>query len=111
LSTLSGRVLAHDVFFTLHDATPVARQRLVEACRLHLTGHPGTVFFAAGERDPTLQREVNDQAFAVSLHVYFDSQEAHEAYQGDSRHHRFIEENRANWKQVRVFDSWVELAR
>jgi hypothetical protein len=109
--TGKGRVLAHDVYFALKDASPAARQKLVEACRTHLSGHPGTVFFATGVRAEALQREVNDRAYDVSLHVYFDSQSAHDAYQEHARHKRFIEENQANWKQVRVFDSWVETAK
>jgi hypothetical protein len=107
----SGKLFAHDVFFTLNDASPAARQKLVDACRKHLTGHPGTVFFAAGTRNEEMQREVNDRGFDVSLHVYFESLAAHDAYQEHPRHKQFIAENQANWKSVRVFDAWVEAAR
>ena len=33
---------------------------------------------------------------------------AHDAYQVAPRHIQFIEENKANWAQVRVFDADVE---
>lgn len=105
------RLFAHDVFFSLKDASPEARQKLVDACKTYLSGHPGTVFFAAGARNEQMRREVNDQAFDVSLHLYFESQAAHDAYQEHPRHKQFIEENQANWKAVRVFDAWVETAR
>lgn len=107
----AGRSLAHDVYFTLRDASPEAKQKLVDACRLYLTGHEGTVFFAAGARAEKMTREVNDQGFDVGLHVYFRDKAAHDAYQDHPRHQQFIAEMNANWKTVRVFDSWVETNR
>jgi hypothetical protein len=107
----TGRSLAHDVYFTLRDASPEAKQKLVDACRLYLTGHEGTVFFAAGARAEEFTREVNDQGFDVGLHVYFRDKKAHDVYQDHPRHQQFIAEMNANWKAVRVFDSWVETTR
>jgi hypothetical protein len=106
-----GRALAHDVYFTLKDASPEARQKLVDACNSYLSGHAGAIYFAAGTRAAELQREVNDLGFDVSLHVYFADQAAHDAYQDHPRHKKFIEEMSANWKAVRVFDSWVAIRR
>jgi hypothetical protein len=105
------RALAHDVYFTLRDASPAARQKLVDACRKHLTGHEGTVFFAAGVRADEMEREVNDRRYDVSLHVYFRDKAAHDSYQEHPRHQQFITEMSANWASVRVFDSWVETAQ
>lgn len=107
----AARVLAHDVYFTLRDASPEAKQKLVDACRRHLNGHEGTVFFAAGLRADEMARDVNDRAYDVSLHVYFRDRAAHDAYQDHPRHKQFIAEMNANWKAVRVFDSWVEPTR
>ena len=105
---MAGCLLAHNVFFTLHRSSPEARAKLVQACGKYLTGHPGTVFFACGELEPTLQRPVNDRTFDVGLHVIFATKADHDAYQVHPRHLQFIEENKADWKQVRVFDSAVE---
>ncbi len=99
--------LAHDVFFTLNDDSPEAQQKLVDACHRHLAGHDGVVSFAAGTLVPDLQRPVNDRAYQVSLHLIFQTRAHHDAYQTSPRHLAFIEENRDNWKQVRVFDSNV----
>ena len=33
---------------------------------------------------------------------------AHDKYQNDQRHIQFINENKAGWAKVRVFDSYVE---
>jgi quinol monooxygenase YgiN len=107
----ASRVLAHAVYFTLRDASPEAKRKLVEACRRHLTAHEGTVFFATGTRADEMARDVNDQGYDVSLHVYFRDKAAHDAYQDHPRHKQFIAEMNANWKSVRVFDSWVETTR
>lgn len=101
-------LLSHNVFFALNDNSPAARDALVAACRKYLTGHEGTVFFAAGVQAAEFERPVNDRGFDVALHVVFQSKAAHDAYQDHARHQQFIAENKANWKQVRVFDSWVE---
>ena len=103
-----GPMLAHSVYFTLTDSSPRARQKLVDDCKEYLTGHPGTVFFAAGNRVEELDRPVNDRDFDVSLLVVFEDKAAHDRYQDASQHHKFIEENSANWKAVRVFDAYVE---
>jgi hypothetical protein len=101
-------LLAHNVFFTLKDRSAAAKQKLVAACKKYLTGHPGTVFFAAGTRAEALNRDVNDREFDVSLHLIFTNQAAHDAYQDAPRHDEFIAEQKANWAKVRVFDSVVE---
>jgi hypothetical protein len=101
-------MLAHNVYFSLKDPSDSARSALVAACRRYLTGHPGTLFFACGTLEPGLDRPVNDRDFDVALHVIFDSRASHDAYQVAPRHVQFVEENRANWAKVRVFDSSVE---
>lgn len=100
-------LLAHNVYFTLDDDSPDAQNRLVAACHKYLKDHPGVVFFAAGTLVSDLTREVNDRAFHVALHVIFQDRASHDAYQVADTHKQFIEENKANWKQVRVFDSNV----
>jgi hypothetical protein len=105
-----GGLLAHNVFFSLHDASPAARERLAEACRRYLAPHAGVVFFAVGARAEELRRDVNDLDFDVGLHVVFADRAAHDAYQATAEHQRFIAEQRDNWKRVRVFDSLVAAA-
>jgi hypothetical protein len=100
--------LAHNVFFTLNDGSDASRAKLVQACKKYLTGHSGTLFFACGTLAKDLARPVNDRDFDVGLHIIFETQAAHDAYQEAPRHEKFIEENRGTWKKVRVFDSEVE---
>lgn len=99
--------LAHNVYFTLHDRSDAAVERLLSAIHELLSGHEGTLFFAAGRLVPDLKRPVNDLEFDVSLHVVFADRAAHDRYQVHPRHERFIAENRAGWAKVRVFDSYV----
>lgn len=100
-------MLSHDVYFTLKDKSPAAVQGLIAACKQHLTGHPGTVFFAVGTLEPALARPVNDRDFDVALHIVFTDRAAHDAYQDAPRHHRFVAEQKEGWARVRVFDSIV----
>jgi hypothetical protein len=102
-----GSMIAHNVYFSLKDNSPEAKKKLVDACKKYLTGHPGEVFFAAGTLAEDLKRPVNDRDFDVALHIVFKDQASHDKYQDDKRHKDFIEENKDNWKKVRVFDSVV----
>lgn len=101
-------MLAHNVYFSLKDPSAATIQRLVAACKKHLTEHPGTVFFACGSLASELNREVNDRDFDVALHIIFDNQAAHDRYQDSARHVQFVEENKSLWKRARVFDSIVD---
>jgi hypothetical protein len=98
-------LLGHMVYFTLKDNSPAAVERMLTACRTYLTGHEGTVFFAAGTVVPDLTREVNQRDYHVALQMVFENREAHDRYQVHERHQRFIAENRDNWTRVRVFDA------
>jgi succinylarginine dihydrolase len=103
----AGEVLSHDVFFSLKDASDAAKAKLVAACQKYLTGHEGTVFFSVGTLASDFKRDVNDRDFDVALHVTFKDKAAHDKYQDHPRHTQFIDENKDNWKKVRVFDSYV----
>jgi hypothetical protein len=99
--------LAHMVFFSLKDNSPEAAQKLVDACKKYLSKHEGEVYFSAGIRAKDMKRDVNDTDFDVALHIVFQNQAAHDKYADHPRHIEFINENKANWKKVRVFDSFV----
>lgn len=102
-----SQLLSHNVFFTLKDRSLEKIEGLVADCHKYLKGHPGVVFFTAGSLGEEFQRPVNDREFQVALHVVFENKEAHDVYQTAAEHLSFIEENKANWEQVRVFDSYV----
>jgi len=100
--------LIHDVYFTLNDDSQIARSKLVDDCYKYLSNHPGIVFFAAGEVVESHQRDVNVRDWQVSLHIVFKSKDYHDQYQKAPNHHKFIEQNKDNWKTVRVFDTFIK---
>ncbi|MBX3440449.1 MAG: Dabb family protein [Planctomycetaceae bacterium] len=100
-------MLVHSVYFSLHDATPESIDQLVQTCRTLLSGHPGTEHFSAGVLAKEFEREVNVRDFDVALHIIFTDKAAHDRYQVSEAHQRFIAENKSNWRQVRVFDSYT----
>ncbi|MFO0927995.1 MAG: Dabb family protein [Gemmataceae bacterium] len=102
---MADALLVHDVYFTLKDRSPAARQRLVDACRQYLPKHDGIVFFACGVLAEALDRDVNDRDWDVGLHIVFRDQAAHDVYQESAPHNQFIDENQATWASVRVFDT------
>lgn len=97
-------MLGHYVYFSLHDSSSQAAQTLTASAQTLLSNHEGIVFFGVGSRTPDLNREVNDQDFDVALQIVFCNRTAHDAYQDSPMHHQFIDENKANWKHIRVFD-------
>jgi hypothetical protein len=101
----AASMLVHMVYFTLADSSAKTRADLMAACKKYLTDHPGTVHFSVGTLCAELTRPVNVRDFDVSLHLIFSDKASHDRYQEHPRHVQFIEENKANWKQVRVFDS------
>jgi len=103
-----GPMLAHMVYFSLKDNSAEAKQKLVAACDKYLSKHPGEVFYGTGTRCEDLDRPVNDRDFDVALHIVFADRAAHDKYQDAPRHKQFIDENKENWKKVRVFDAEID---
>jgi hypothetical protein len=102
----ASRHLVHNVYFQLKESTPAKIQALNEACHKYLSGHEGVVYFAAGPVVEELSRPVNQKDFDIALCVVFADRAAHDVYQTHPRHLQFIDENKATWEKVRVFDSW-----
>ncbi len=99
--------LAHLVYFKLKDSSGASRAKFVATCKLLLSNHPGTVYFATGTLAGDLNGQANDRDFDVSLLVVFASKQAHDDYQKHPKHLKFIEENLENMEKVRVFDSYL----
>jgi hypothetical protein len=99
------RMIGHMVYFQLADNSPAKVEALVAACDKYLSKHAGEVYYAAGPRAKEFDRDVNVQDWDVALHIVFKSKADHDRYQDAARHQQFIDENKANWKGVRVFDS------
>jgi type II secretion system protein G len=102
------RMLAHDVYFSLKDNSPPAKEKLIASCKKYLPDHPGVILFAVGPLADDLRRDVNDRDFDVALHFVFKSKTAYDQYATSERHLKFMAENQDNRKNVRVFDSYLE---
>lgn len=103
----SEQQLGHMVFFTLKERNDANREKLAGLCRKYLDGHEGTVYFSVGTLAKDFDREVNDQDWDVALHLVFKNKAAHDKYQDHPRHLEFIENGKALWGKVRVFDSYI----
>jgi hypothetical protein len=103
--------IGHMVYFKLKEQTPAARQKLIDACDKYLSKHAGTVFYSAGPIAKEFDREVNDTDWDVALHLVFRDKAAHDGYQDHPDHIKFIDENKATWAKVRVFDSALPPAK
>lgn len=106
-SSSNEPAMSHDVFFALNDNSDQATAELIDACYKYLSNHDGVVFFAAGPRVTDNDRGVNVLDFDVALHIVFKNEKHQDVYQNADDHHKFIEENKDNWKSVRVFDSFI----
>jgi heme-degrading monooxygenase HmoA len=98
-------MLIHNVYFTLKDNSDEARQHLIDECYEYLSGISEINFFHSGVITEKNKRPVNDRDFDVGLHVIFESQEAHDNYQASEPHKEFVNRNRDNWADARVFDT------
>jgi hypothetical protein len=99
--------LAHMVFFKLADPSAANLATMVEACQKYLSDHEGTLHFSVGVRAAEYDREVNAKDFDIALHLVFKNKAAHDVYQTHPRHVEFIEQNKALWAGVRVYDSYL----
>jgi hypothetical protein len=103
----TGPQLAHMVFFTLKDQSKEARAAFVASCHKLLADHEGTVSFSVGVIAEDVVEPVSVRDFDVALHVVFEDKAARDKYLEHPRHKEFVEDNRANFAKVRVFDSYL----
>ncbi len=100
-------MIAHNIYFTLYDNSPAAKQDLLDACNTYLAIQPGILSFHCGLLAADHVRPVNDRDFDVGLHVIFQDKAAHDRYQTAPGHNQFVAEMKGNWKNTRVFDTVV----
>jgi hypothetical protein len=109
LASKAERPLAHMVFFTLKDHSKEARAKFLDSCKKLLTGHEGTTYFSIGTMaEDADEPGVSVKDFDVALHVVFESKAAKDKYLVHTRHKQFVDDNRASFEKVRVFDSYLE---
>ena len=102
----STDLIVHDVYFLLHDRIaggPAAAPRRLPPTPAR--PRRASSSSAAASSPSRSTRDVNDRDWDVGLHIVFRDLAAHDAYQDSGPHQQFIAENKATWKNVRVFDS------
>ncbi|MDX2037663.1 MAG: Dabb family protein [Isosphaeraceae bacterium] len=100
--------LAHMVFFELKDRSKESREKFAASCEKYLSGHEGVEHFSVGLiAEDVVEPNVSVRDFDVSLHLIFENKAAEAKYLKAERHTKFVEENRANFAKVRVFDTYL----
>src|SRR5262245_12021706 len=100
--------VGHMVFFELKDKSPEAKKKLVDACYKYLKNHDGVLYFSAGPRAEDQKEKVSAADWDVALHIVFKDKASLQKYIPHADHKKFIDENKADWKGVKVYDSYVD---
>ena len=100
-------MLIHSVFFWLKPELTAAQRADFRRGVESLAAIQAIEKVYVGAPAATAQRSIIDHSYTVALTVVCRDVAAHDAYQVAPDHLKFIEENKPNWKQVRVFDSKV----
>jgi len=103
--------LAHSVIFALKGHSPASRDKFVGTCEKYLTGHRGAVTFAVGVIADDVVEPASDREFDVTLHVVFENKAMLETYLKSERHTQFVEAIKGTVAKVRVFDSYLPVAK
>lgn len=97
--------LFHNVFFWLReDGEETDSSFLAKGCISHLTGIPGIVRLTVG-MPAAIKREVVESSYDLALLIEFSDMAAHDAYQSNPDHLRFVDECGKYWSRARIFDT------
>jgi quinol monooxygenase YgiN len=103
--------IGHMVFFELKDKSAESKQKLVDACYKLLKNHEGVLYFSAGPRADEIKEGVSAADWDVALHIVFKDKKSLDKYIPHPDHKKFVDENKAVWKGVKVYDSHLDAAR
>jgi Stress responsive A/B Barrel Domain len=103
--------IGHMVFFELKDKSADSKKKLVDACYKLLKNHEGVLYFSAGPRAADIKEGVSAADWDVALHIVFKDKKSLDKYIPHPDHKKFVEDNRADWKGVKVYDSHLDAAR
>lgn len=100
-------MLIHSVYFWFKaDADPAVVARF-EGGLKRLCQIPDVQSGHYGRPATTPQRPVIDDSYAWALIATFADVAAHDRYQEHPVHHAFVDEFKATWESVRVYDAGV----
>ena len=94
----------HTVFFWLNEETTQDDRTQFEAELYKLLSISNIKQGYWGTPASTGGRAVVDDSYDYNITVIFDDLSAHDAYQVDPLHEGFVENNKALWAKVQVYD-------
>lgn len=98
-------MLVHSVFFYLEPGlSPEQKTQFHRAVETLADIQSATAVYVGTPAD-TPDRPVIDTSYDVGLTVILENLEAHDAYQDDPIHLKFIEENNQFWTKVVIYDA------
>ncbi len=95
-------MIVHQVFFWLHKPESDLND-VMEGCRA-IGRLDSAKDYLVGVPAETPKRDVIEDSYHIALTVYFDSMEAHDIYQEDEVHLKFIVDHKHKWAKVQVYD-------
>ncbi len=96
----------HTVLFWLHNpANEKERKTFEDGVQELLNQCPFITSSHIGIPANTATRPVVDASYTYCVVITFESKEAHDKYQVDPLHKKFVEENKNLWDKVLVYDS------
>jgi Stress responsive A/B Barrel Domain len=102
-SLIDGCMFSHVVIFWTDPAKPGAPDQVVASAKKHLAPIPGVTNFHVGKMERS-HRDVVDQSYQVGLNIQFESKKAQDEYQDHPLHLEFIDQCKALWTKVVVYD-------
>jgi hypothetical protein len=97
-------MIAHHVLFWLKADTPDEQKQAFRAGLQTLEQISTVKSFHIGTPS-VIERSVVDRSYTFSLLLFFDSLEAHDAYQVDELHKTFLENFRSLFEKVIIYDA------
>ncbi|MSU28519.1 MAG: Dabb family protein [Pedosphaera sp.] len=96
-------MFSHVVIFWTNPANPQAADDLIAGGQKYLAPIPGVVQFHIGKMVGS-HRPVVDQSYQVALNLVFSNKQAQDDYQVHPEHLKFVDQCKAYWIKVTVYD-------
>ncbi len=102
---MESPTIMHTVYIWLkEDLSEADEQAFVQSCK-SLSTIESVKRLRMGKPSNTENREVVDQSYSYGMNIEFVDLAAHDAYQVDPIHLKFIEDHKDKWTKVVVYDN------
>jgi hypothetical protein len=104
LNFIPTAMFSHIVIFWTDPENPKATDDLLAGAEKYLKPIPLCRHYHCGRMATSERKDVVDQSYQVALNLVFDTKADQDAYQVHPLHLQFVENCKANWKRVVVYD-------